>query len=49
MMLKFHADEAVKSSGYGVFGAVDVGQGVLWWDYGILKLYHKNALMMAER
>jgi hypothetical protein len=29
----------------GVFGPVDVGQGVYWWDYGQLKLFQKNALL----
>lgn len=31
-----------------LFGAVDVGQGVCWWDYGQLKLYQRNTLMMTE-
>lgn len=32
-----------------LFGPVDVGQGVFWWDYGQLKLYQKNTLLMTER
>ena len=32
----------------GLFGPVDVGQGVLWWDYGQLKLYQKNTMMLIE-
>jgi hypothetical protein len=32
----------------GLFGPVDVGQGVYWWDYGQLKLYQKNTLMLTE-
>jgi len=30
-----------------LFGAVDVGQGSYWWDYGLLKLYRKNNLMVT--
>ena len=26
----------------GLFGAVDIGQGAYWWDYGQLKLYFAN-------
>ena len=33
----------------GLFGPVDVGKNVSWWDYGQLKLYQKNALLLAER
>ncbi|KAJ1382445.1 hypothetical protein B484DRAFT_411462, partial [Ochromonadaceae sp. CCMP2298] len=33
----------------GLFGAVDVGQGVCWWDYGQLQLYQRNTLMMTEK
>ena len=29
----------------GVFGPVDVGQGVYWWDYGQLQLYQKYCLL----
>lgn len=47
MMVKFHADEASQS--LGVFGPVDVGQGVYWWDYGQLKLYQQYVLMMTEK
>ena len=33
----------------GVFGAVDVGEGCYWWDYGQLKLYlTNNVLAMNE-
>jgi hypothetical protein len=46
MMASFHARHA--ECGLRVFGAVDVGQGVCWWDYGQLKLYQRNTLMMAE-
>lgn len=33
----------------GLFGPVDVGQEVLWWDYGQLKLYQRNTLLMTQR
>ena len=33
----------------GLFGPVDVGQGVYWWDYGQLKLYLRNTLLVTER
>ncbi len=33
----------------GLFGAVDVGLGVKWWDYGQLKLYQRNTRMMTEK
>lgn len=35
-------------SNLGLFGAVDVGQGVYWWDYGQLKLYQNNTLLLTE-
>jgi predicted NBD/HSP70 family sugar kinase len=47
MMKKFHEDKSTAS--LGVFGPVDVGQGVYWWDYGQLKLYQQYALMMTEK
>ena len=42
-----HQNEATKS--LGVFGPVDVGQGVYWWDYGQLRLYQQYALMMTDK
>ena len=33
----------------GLFGPVDVGQGVHWWDYGQLKLYQSNTLLLAAK
>ena len=48
MMTKFHKDEGVIAAGLGLFGPVDVGQSVLWWDYGQLPLYQKNTLMMTH-
>ena len=47
MMKLFHEDQSTAS--LGVFGPVDVGQGVYWWDYGQLKLYQQYALMMTEK
>lgn len=32
----------------GLFGAVDVGKDACWWDYGQLKLYSKNTLLLLE-
>ena len=34
---------------YGLFGAVDVGKEACWWDYGQLKLYSKNSLLLLEK
>jgi hypothetical protein len=32
----------------GLFGAVDVGNDACWWDYGQLKLYSKNSLLLLQ-
>jgi hypothetical protein len=32
----------------GLFGAVDVGSEACWWDYGLLKLYSRNSLLLLE-
>lgn len=32
----------------GIFGAVPVGLELSWWDYGLLKLYTKNSLLLAS-
>uniref|UniRef100_A0A7R9ZZG4 Uncharacterized protein n=1 Tax=Pyrodinium bahamense TaxID=73915 RepID=A0A7R9ZZG4_9DINO len=32
----------------GLFGAVAVGLDLSWWDYGLLKLYVKNSLLLTE-
>ena len=42
-------DEKNAAVGLRLFGAVDVGQGVCWWDYGQLKLYQHNTLLMTEK
>mmetsp|Transcript_16733 Transcript_16733/g.37522 ORF Transcript_16733/g.37522 Transcript_16733/m.37522 type:complete len:541 (-) Transcript_16733:89-1711(-) len=31
-----------------LFGTVDVGRDCSWWDYGQLRLYLKNALLLTE-
>mmetsp|Transcript_3930 Transcript_3930/g.5170 ORF Transcript_3930/g.5170 Transcript_3930/m.5170 type:complete len:552 (-) Transcript_3930:200-1855(-) len=33
---------------YGLFGAVNVGKDAKWWDYGLVKLYSKNSLLLLE-
>lgn len=45
--LKFDTKEGTKS--LGLFGPVDVGQGVYWWDYGQLKLYQNNTLLLSKK
>jgi hypothetical protein len=35
-------------NGLGLFGAVDVGKDACWWDYGLLKLYSKNSLLLLD-
>jgi len=32
----------------GMFGAVDVGMDMSWWDYGMLALYSKNSLIIRD-
>lgn len=32
----------------GLFGAVDVGEDACWWDYGQLKLYSMNSLLLLD-
>lgn len=32
----------------GLFGAVDVGKDACWWDYGLLRLYAKNSLLLLD-
>ncbi|CAB9498019.1 expressed unknown protein [Seminavis robusta] len=35
-------------AGMGLFGAVDVGKAASWWDYGQLKLYSNNSLLVLK-
>merc|ERR1712151_263477 len=45
----FSASEAAKASGLiGRFGAVNVGQDCSWWDYGQIKLYSQNGLLLTK-
>lgn len=46
MLQRFNVKVANKQ--LGLFGPVNVGQGVLWWDYGQLLLYQKNTMMLTE-
>eukprot|EP01038_Epipyxis_sp_PR26KG_P007163 gene7163-9766_t len=49
MMAKFNANLNSSSPSLGLFGPVDVGQGVYWWDYGQLKLFYRNTLLLTEK
>jgi hypothetical protein len=47
--MKSFATSFLKSeSNMGLFGAVDVGKDACWWDYGQLKLYSKNSLLLLD-
>jgi len=46
MVKVFFGDPANKN--LGTFGAVDIGDECSWWDYGQLKLYQRNNLLMLE-
>jgi hypothetical protein len=39
---------AESNSNMGLFGAVDVGKDACWWDYGLMKLYSANCLLLLE-
>lgn len=43
-MQNFHQKFHLLHSGQPLFGAVDVGEDSLWWDYGSVEGYHKNSL-----
>ncbi len=45
MLTRFYKFEDNKA--LGTFGAVNVGQDCCWWDYGLLKLYQQNALLVT--
>lgn len=45
MMAKFNE---TRSKQLGLFGCVDVGSDVYWWDYGQLKLYLKNNRLVTQ-
>lgn len=40
--------EATRKHKRGLFGCVDVGSDVYWWDYGQLKLYLKNNRLVTQ-
>lgn len=46
MVQRFHTEQSASS--LKLFGPVDVGQDVLWWDYGQLLLYQKNTLRLID-
>jgi hypothetical protein len=39
---------AVVESSMGLFGAVDVGKDACWWDYGLMRLYSANTLLLLQ-
>ena len=41
--------EIEDNKGLGVFGPVDVGSVVSWWDYGQLKLYQASSKLMFKK
>lgn len=46
MVNKFRAEESTHD--LRLFGAVDVGEGMYWWDYGQLKLYQRNTMLITQ-
>ncbi|KAF1328762.1 hypothetical protein FI667_g6619, partial [Globisporangium splendens] len=40
--------EAARKHKRELFGCVDVGSDVYWWDYGLLKLYLKNNRLVTQ-
>lgn len=44
-MQAFRAKLLAEHPDKGMFGAINVGTGSYWWDYGLLKLYMKNNLL----
>ena len=46
MVQRFKSEPS--NSSLKLFGPVDVGQDVLWWDYGQLLLYQKNTLRLTD-
>ncbi len=49
MLARFRAaGKGGEESGMGLFGAVDIGQGAYWWDYGQLKLYFMNNISVTH-
>jgi hypothetical protein len=48
MKARLFAQCPIPQSTMGLFGAVDVGDGAYWWDYGQLKLYTMNNLKLLS-
>jgi len=48
MLARFRGREGGREGGMGLFGAVDIGQGAYWWDYGQLKLYFMNNISVTH-
>ena len=42
-------ENTMSKDNMGLFGAVDVGKGACWWDYGLMKLYSANTLLLLEK
>merc|ERR1711935_612133 len=45
---KFRQANEESGRSLGLFGAVDVGKDACWWDYGQLKLYSENTLLLLD-
>lgn len=45
---KFQRATEAAGSSLGLFGAIDVGKDACWWDYGQLKLYSENSLLLLD-
>merc|ERR1711935_1260010 len=45
---KFQKANDENKCALGLFGAVDVGKDACWWDYGQLKLYSQNSLLLLD-
>lgn len=45
---KFKQASEEKGWSLGLFGAIDVGKDACWWDYGQLKLYSTNSLLLLD-
>lgn len=49
VMKKSFMNSVMANDNMGLFGAVDVGKGACWWDYGMMKLYSANTLLLLEK
>ena len=48
LRLEARTATAVHSGTSGILGAVDVGAHKYWWDYGQLKLYRRNNMLLVN-